>query len=451
MLGVHCPTCLDPLAPEDDLRCPPCGHVFHHTCLRTWLDNKRASGGTPDCPQCRKVTDTGSLMKIYLAAEADIDQEENQESAELQCKLDEKLAEIEILRKYLTEFKVKNEQLLNTELRCQAEINFIKSKLQRSENETFKLRNKWFKERRMLQELEVKQGVLKKELGDVKRLLEDTDKKRKEAVGKISSLKRKLFEFEYRQQLDDSEKINNLGFDDRKIEDDTFIKNSVLSAKHNNSLTKYDTETFSLDHLWQIFCSQYSASLAIVMLPVFAFSLIIYAFFCPFLPFFPSISLDFAFCVAGFCFLLSSIHGHCSRGGLGTTETNHHHSLVLENKKTKSMFKIKKEKRKKTSFHYLYSFCRNLTLEEMKNTLIHDCIGSYTDVNYNKDKLVSFFDKTIKRAALCCLIFLLYTLCCYVFMFIKFGFYVSRRHAALFVIETGKYSWWVGLLTLFLV
>ena len=164
MLGVHCPMCLDPLSPEDDLMCPPCGHVFHYNCLVTWFDNKRASGGTPDCPQCRKVTDTENLLKIYLAAEAGIDQQENQESAELQCTLNEKLAEIEILRNYLTEFKVRNEQLVNTELRCQAEINLMKSKLKRSENETFKVRDKWFKERRMLQELEVKQGVLKKEL-----------------------------------------------------------------------------------------------------------------------------------------------------------------------------------------------------------------------------------------------------------------------------------------------
>ena len=280
-------------------------------------------------------------------------------------------------------------------------------------------------------------------ISDVKVLLEDTDKKRKEEVG---SLKRKLYEFEYSQQLDDSEKIINLGFAERKIEGDTIVKNSVLSAKHNDLITKCDTEIFSLGYQqWR----HYPASVAMIILPVFAFSLPIYAFFSPFLPFFPSVSPDFAFCIAGFCFLLSFKHGHCRHGGLGVTD--HQHSLVLENKKIKSMFKIKKEKRKKTLFYYLYSFFRNLTIEEMKNTFIHDCIGSHTDVMDNKDILVSFFNKTLKRAALCCLIFLFYTLCFYVFMFIKFGFYVSRRHAAISVVETGKYFWWVGLLTLFLV
>ena len=261
MLHFHCPTCLDPLSPEDDLRCPPCGHVFHYNCLLTWFDNKRASGDPPDCPQCRKVTDTESeyyLLKLYLAAEADIDQQENQESAELQCKLDKKLAEIEILRSYLTEFKIKNEQiklkneqLVDTELRSKAEIKITKNKLQRSENETNKLKSKLFKVRNTLQELEVKQGVLKKELCDVKLLLEDTDKERKEAVVKITTLERKLFESENRQQLKYSEKMKS-------------------SPKHNNFITKWDTKIFSLDYQQWL---NFSTSTALAIVPAFAFFL----------------------------------------------------------------------------------------------------------------------------------------------------------------------------------
>ena len=69
-MWVQCPTCLEVFTPEDDLQCPPCGHVFHGACIRQWLRSKRGSHTGPDCPQCRKPTDLKSLMKIYLA-EAD--------------------------------------------------------------------------------------------------------------------------------------------------------------------------------------------------------------------------------------------------------------------------------------------------------------------------------------------------------------------------------------------
>ena len=69
-MRVQCPTCLEVFTPEDDLQCPPCGHVFHGACIRQWLRSKQGSHTGPDCPQCRKPTDLKSLMKIYLA-EAD--------------------------------------------------------------------------------------------------------------------------------------------------------------------------------------------------------------------------------------------------------------------------------------------------------------------------------------------------------------------------------------------
>ena len=69
-MRVQCPTCLEVFTPEDDLQCPPCGHVFHGACIQQWLRSKQGSNTGPDCPQCRKPTDMKSLMKIYLA-EAD--------------------------------------------------------------------------------------------------------------------------------------------------------------------------------------------------------------------------------------------------------------------------------------------------------------------------------------------------------------------------------------------
>ena len=396
MLGVHCPTCLELLAPEDDLRCPPCGHVFHYNCLRTWFQSKRASGDPPDCPQCRKVTDTEYLMKIYLAVEADIDQQENRESAEaLQCKLDVKLLEEnEILRNHV---QIKNEKLVKTELRSQAEINFMKKKLQKSEIETDKLRSKWLKVRKTLQELEVKQAVLKKEL-------------------------------ENHQLMEKSEKKNNLGFVEKKT-------NSALFPKHIDLITKCVTKMFFLVNQQWGHCT---ASTAVATVPFFAFFLPIYAHFCTFLPFFAQ-STDFALFAAAFCYLLFSRHGH---GGSD-----------LDKKKIKSAFQTRKEKilKKKTLLSYVDSFFRNLTFEEMKNTLMQNCIGNHTDHMDTTDKIFSFFYKTIKRAAIWLLVYLLYTFCLYVSMYIKFGIFVSSHQANLFVIESSQKAMWVVFLILFLV
>ena len=69
-MRVQCPTCLEVFTLEDELQCPPCGHVFHRACIQQWLRSKRGSDTGPDCPQCRKPTNMKSPVKIYLA-EAD--------------------------------------------------------------------------------------------------------------------------------------------------------------------------------------------------------------------------------------------------------------------------------------------------------------------------------------------------------------------------------------------
>ena len=87
----------------------------------------------------------------------------------------------------------------------------------------------------------------------------------------------------------------------------------------------------------------------------------------------------------------------------------------------------------------------------MKNTLIQNCIGNHTDRMDTTDKIFSFFNKTIKRAAIWGLIYLLYTTCLYVFMYIKFGLFVSSHQANLYVIESSQKAMWVVFLILFLV
>ena len=75
-MRLQCPTCLELFTPEDDLQCPPCGHVFHRHCIHEWFNYKRASGDREDCPQCRTVTKIQKLRRIY-PTEAYVEPQEN--------------------------------------------------------------------------------------------------------------------------------------------------------------------------------------------------------------------------------------------------------------------------------------------------------------------------------------------------------------------------------------
>ena len=83
-MRLQCPTCLELFTPEDDLQCPPCGHVFHRHCIHEWFNYKRASGDREDCPQCRTVTKIKKLRRIYPAEAYDESQENSEEDLHVQ-------------------------------------------------------------------------------------------------------------------------------------------------------------------------------------------------------------------------------------------------------------------------------------------------------------------------------------------------------------------------------
>ena len=194
-MRVQCPTCLEEFTPEDDLQCPPCGHVFHRHCVQEWFDHKRAGGDRPDCPQCRKVTNVNKLMKIYLA-EVECDSQEERERnfqrqiEDIKYKLEFKEGEnnslldrVETLESNLI---VKAAEL-NKNL---VETNYIKNdqkvlikkllKFESEIEENEKLKGKWLKSKKMLQELEEKQGQLKIKLRQAETQRIEEERRRKE-------------------------------------------------------------------------------------------------------------------------------------------------------------------------------------------------------------------------------------------------------------------------------
>ena len=138
-MRLQCPTCLELFTPEDDLQCPPCGHVFHRHCIHEWFNYKRASGDREDCPQCRRVSKIQNLRRIY-PTEAYVESQENSDEDlhiqieeiqnQLQIKegvvnllldtveeLESNLEELEFLRENYKFVKYKSEEPLKTKLR----------------------------------------------------------------------------------------------------------------------------------------------------------------------------------------------------------------------------------------------------------------------------------------------------------------------------------------------
>ena len=106
-MRVQCSTCLELLAPGDDLTSTPCGHVFHVTCVIQWFETKK------NCPQCRHPARESTLRRIFLA-DTDGDTTLGIDSSSLQSDLDDAKLQVRMkdneLRKAMGKVKEIEEQ-----------------------------------------------------------------------------------------------------------------------------------------------------------------------------------------------------------------------------------------------------------------------------------------------------------------------------------------------------
>ncbi|XP_014260545.1 E3 ubiquitin-protein ligase TRAIP isoform X2 [Cimex lectularius] len=58
---MQCGICKDNFINFENLYAVPCGHVFHHHCITSWLDM-----GSHTCPQCRKSTGKRTILKLFF-------------------------------------------------------------------------------------------------------------------------------------------------------------------------------------------------------------------------------------------------------------------------------------------------------------------------------------------------------------------------------------------------
>ncbi|XP_011196490.1 E3 ubiquitin-protein ligase TRAIP [Zeugodacus cucurbitae] len=91
MLNLNCVICAELFVASDDVRATNCGHMFHITCLKQWMERSKS------CPQCRTKCTDRNIFRIYFnLANLDVSTidvgslQEQVDNASLQIKMKEK-------------------------------------------------------------------------------------------------------------------------------------------------------------------------------------------------------------------------------------------------------------------------------------------------------------------------------------------------------------------------
>ncbi|ALC42581.1 nopo [Drosophila busckii] len=60
MLNLNCVICAELFTHSDEVHVTVCGHMFHHSCLKQWMDRSKT------CPQCRNKCTTRNIFRVYF-------------------------------------------------------------------------------------------------------------------------------------------------------------------------------------------------------------------------------------------------------------------------------------------------------------------------------------------------------------------------------------------------
>ncbi|XP_066603865.1 E3 ubiquitin-protein ligase TRAIP-like isoform X2 [Prorops nasuta] len=144
-MNVSCVICSDQILQFHDVYNTKCGHVFHHLCLKQWLDRSKT------CPQCREsVIKTTDIHKLYFtfanAQQSNGNPSSLEDSLKFQLLLKKKdlqfyanksatlLKQCNLLRKEVQKLESESRQMSEVTHALKEQIKFYKKKYDDLEN-----------------------------------------------------------------------------------------------------------------------------------------------------------------------------------------------------------------------------------------------------------------------------------------------------------------------------
>ncbi|KAG5318644.1 TRAIP ligase, partial [Pseudoatta argentina] len=139
-MNLICVICSELLVPSDDIFHTPCGHIFHYACLLQWLERSKT------CPQCRVITTTRTIHRIYF----NFSNNDNiaEDAASLQNKIDNLNFQLKLKDKNLSNLTEDNDKLKNQTAGLRHKIYEVESEIvnQNSAIHAFKDQIKFYKQ-----------------------------------------------------------------------------------------------------------------------------------------------------------------------------------------------------------------------------------------------------------------------------------------------------------------
>ncbi|XP_034949008.1 E3 ubiquitin-protein ligase TRAIP-like [Chelonus insularis] len=139
-MNGQCSICYASFEYSDELCSPHCGHVFHFTCLREWLERSKT------CPECRRKTDGTKIHPIYIQMGRNSIPDEN--LAVLQELLSNLESEIKSKDTDLNHYKNEFQKFKNQAIELRKEVHNLEVEINLKKNHiaTLQEQNKYLKD-----------------------------------------------------------------------------------------------------------------------------------------------------------------------------------------------------------------------------------------------------------------------------------------------------------------
>uniref|UniRef100_W8C3A1 TRAF-interacting protein n=1 Tax=Ceratitis capitata TaxID=7213 RepID=W8C3A1_CERCA len=125
MLNLNCVICAELFAASDDVRATNCGHMFHISCLKQWMERSKS------CPQCRTKCTDRNIFRLYFNL-ANLDTS-TIDVGSLQEQVDNASLQLKMKEQELNKAELQIRELKERQVKAAKTIQAMEQKLQKND------------------------------------------------------------------------------------------------------------------------------------------------------------------------------------------------------------------------------------------------------------------------------------------------------------------------------